>query len=41
MNLLRDLNEILISEILAVKKNLGHEHEAILINNLERIGEME
>ncbi len=41
MNLLKDLNEILMAEVLAVKKNLGREQEAILINNLEKIGEVD
>lgn len=36
---LRLLNEILVAEILVVKKTLGNEHEAALIRNLERIGE--
>lgn len=36
---LRLLNEILVAEILAVKRTLGNEHEAILIRNLERMGE--
>ena len=39
MNLIKDLNEILASEVLAVKKNLGNEHESLLIKNLEKIGE--
>lgn len=37
--LLRDLNEILAAEILAVKKTLGNEHESTLVKNLEKIGE--
>lgn len=36
---LRLLNEILVAEVLAVKKTLGNAHEATLIRNLERIGE--
>lgn len=36
---LRLLNEILVAEVLVVKKTLGNEHEAALIRNLERIGE--
>ncbi len=39
INLIKDLNEILASEVLAVKKNLGNEHETLLIKNLEKIGE--
>lgn len=39
MNLIKDLNEILMAEVLAVKKNLGDEHETLLIKNLEKIGE--
>lgn len=35
--LLRDLNEILAAEVLAVKKNLGKQHEADLIQHLEKI----
>lgn len=31
------LNEILVAEILAVKKTLGNEHEAILVETLKRI----
>jgi hypothetical protein len=33
------LNEILVAEVLAVKKTLGNDHEAALVRNLERIGE--
>lgn len=33
------LNEILVAEVLAVKKTLGDSHEATLIRNLEKIGE--
>lgn len=39
MNLIKDLNEILVAEVLAVKKNLGNEHESLLVKNLEKIGE--
>lgn len=39
MSLLQDLNEILVSEVLAVKKNLGHDHESVLVNILEKIRE--
>ncbi len=35
---LKDLNEILAAEILAVKKSLGNEHESVLVKNLEKIG---
>ncbi len=38
--LIRDLNEILMAEIMAVKKNLGDEHESILVNNLKKTGEI-
>jgi len=37
-NLLLGLNEIIVSEVMAVKKTLGDEHEAILIQNLQKIG---
>ena len=37
-NLLRDWNEILTAEILAVKKTLGNDHESTLVKSLERIG---
>lgn len=33
------LNEILVAEVLAVKKTLGDNHEAALVRNLERIGD--
>lgn len=33
------LNEILVAEVLAVKKTLGNAHEAAVVKNLERIGE--
>lgn len=36
-NLLIGLNDILVAEVLAVKKTLGAEHEAILVRNLEKI----
>ena len=36
--LLRDLNEILAAEVLAVKKTLGNEHESALIENLKEQG---
>ena len=34
--LLLGLNEIIVSEVMAVKKTLGDEHEAILIQNLHK-----
>lgn len=37
--LIRDLNEILMTEILAVKRTLGSAFEAALVENLEKIGE--
>jgi len=37
--LIRDLNEILMAEVLAVKKNLGDEHESLLVSHLNRMGE--
>lgn len=39
MSLIKDLNEILVAEVLAVKKNLGDDHESLLVKNLEKIGE--
>ncbi|UCC38290.1 MAG: DUF4388 domain-containing protein [Candidatus Aminicenantes bacterium] len=36
--LLRDMNEILAAEVLAVKKTLGNEHERALVENLKRLG---
>ncbi len=38
-NFIRILNEILIAEVLAVKKTLGNAHEAVVVRNLEKIGE--
>jgi hypothetical protein len=38
-NFVRLLNEILMAEVLAVKKTLGNAHEAAVVKNLERIGE--
>lgn len=38
-DLIRDLNEILTAEVIAVRKNLGDEHESILVNNLKKTGE--
>ncbi len=37
--LLQDLNEILAAEVLAVKKILGNDHEAALIQGLEKVSE--
>jgi Domain of unknown function (DUF4388) len=36
---IRVLNEILVAEVLAVKKTLGNAHEAGIVKSLERIGE--
>jgi hypothetical protein len=38
-NFIRVLNEILAAEVLAVKKTLGNPHEALVVKNLDRIGE--
>ncbi|MEW5900929.1 MAG: DUF4388 domain-containing protein [Acidobacteriota bacterium] len=38
-NFVRVLNEILMTEILAVKKTLGNSHEAAVVKSLEKIGE--
>jgi hypothetical protein len=37
--LLPGLNEILVALVLAVKRTLGSEHEAMLVKNLKKIGE--
>jgi hypothetical protein len=37
--ILNGLNDILVAEVLAVKKTLGNEHESILVNHLKKIGE--
>ena len=37
--LLDILSEILVAEVLAVKKTLGNDHEAAVVKGLERIGE--
>ena len=37
-NLLQDLDELLASEVLAVKKTLGNQHEKEIVKNLKRIG---
>jgi len=39
-NLLYNLDEILAAEILAVKRTLGNAHETVLIENLEKIGDL-
>jgi hypothetical protein len=36
---IRVLNEILMAEVLAVKKALGNAHEAGVVKSLEKIGE--
>lgn len=36
--LLNGLNEILAAEVLAVRKILGEEHEAVIVRNLKKIG---
>lgn len=38
-NFIRLLNEILVAEVLAVKKTLGSSHEAVVVRTLEKIGE--
>jgi hypothetical protein len=38
-NFIAILNDILVAEVLAVKKTLGNEHEASVVKNLEKIGE--
>jgi len=37
--ILNGLNEILVAEVLAVKRTLGNEHESTLVNHLKKIGE--
>lgn len=39
-NLIHGLNEILAAEVLTVKRTLGNAHEAALVENLEKIGEL-
>ncbi len=39
INFVRLLNEVLVAEVLAVKKALGNTHEAAVVRNLEKIGE--
>jgi hypothetical protein len=38
-NLLRSMDEILMVEVLAVKRTLGPDHESLLVRSLEKIGE--
>jgi hypothetical protein len=38
-SLLRSMDEILVAEVLAVKRTLGSSHESVLVKSLERIGE--
>jgi hypothetical protein len=38
-NFIRLLNEVLVAEVLAVKKALGNAHEAAVIRSLEKMGE--
>jgi hypothetical protein len=38
-NFIRLLNEVLVAEVLAVKRALGNAHEAAVVRNLEKIGE--
>jgi hypothetical protein len=39
-SLLRSMDEILVAEVLAVKRTLGSAHESALVRSLERIGEL-
>jgi len=39
-SLLRSMDEILVAEVLAVKRTLGSAHESALVKSLERIGEL-
>jgi hypothetical protein len=39
IQILNGLNDILVSEVLAVKRTLGNEHESTLVNHLKKIGE--
>jgi len=39
-SLLRSMDEILVAEVLAVKRTLGPAHESALVRSLERIGEL-
>ena len=38
--LLRSMDEILVAEVLAVKRTLGSRHESALVKNLEKIGDI-
>jgi len=38
-NLLRSMDEILVAEVLAVKRTLGPGHESALVKSLEKVGE--
>jgi hypothetical protein len=39
IQVLNGLNDILVAEVLAVKRTLGNEHESALVNHLKKIGE--
>ncbi len=39
VQVLNGLNDILVAEVLAVKRTLGNEHESTLVNHLKKIGE--
>ncbi|MHB8094109.1 MAG: DUF4388 domain-containing protein [Candidatus Aminicenantales bacterium] len=39
-SILRSFDEILASEVLAVKRTLGNRHEAVLVRGLEKIGDL-
>ena len=39
VQVLNGLNDILVAEVLAVKRTLGNEHESSLVNHLKKIGE--
>ncbi len=39
-SLLKSMDEILVAEVLAVKRTLGPEHESALVKNLEKIGDL-
>ncbi len=39
LQVLNGLNDILVAEVLAVKRTLGNEHESALVNHLKKIGE--
>jgi len=39
IQILNGLNDILVAEVLAVKRTLGNEHESSLVNHLKKIGE--